>query len=207
MIWNVPNTLTWIRIAAIPLIVLLFLMPYPWADPAAGLLFTAAGITDSLDGYLARRLGRPLVPVSGRALPRGRGVDRERVHAAGELARERLVDHAMAFDPALSAEGLRHNIKTVMRLPARAVTRMAGVLMGFVHHPQGFGRKSGGQLLGDDIGYAHRVRHGSRLAHIPAKWKPVRRKGYAQNERRPPGSMADRRNAGLRRNEFVKLAW
>jgi CDP-diacylglycerol---glycerol-3-phosphate 3-phosphatidyltransferase len=59
MIWNVPNTLTWIRIAAIPLIVLLFFMPYPWADPASGLLFAAAGITDSLDGYLARRLGQP----------------------------------------------------------------------------------------------------------------------------------------------------
>lgn len=58
MLWNVPNTLTWIRIAAIPLIVLLFFMPYPWADPAAGLLFAAAGITDSLDGYLARRLGQ-----------------------------------------------------------------------------------------------------------------------------------------------------
>src|ERR1700742_201853 len=57
MLWNVPNTLTWIRIAAIPLIVGLFYMPYPWADPAAGLLFAAAGITDSLDGYLARRLG------------------------------------------------------------------------------------------------------------------------------------------------------
>ena len=53
-----PNTLTWMRIAAIPLIVLLFYMPYPWADPAAGLLFAAAGITDSLDGYLARRLGQ-----------------------------------------------------------------------------------------------------------------------------------------------------
>jgi CDP-diacylglycerol--glycerol-3-phosphate 3-phosphatidyltransferase len=58
MPWNVPNTLTWLRIAAIPLIVLLFYMPYPWADPAAGLLFAAAGITDSLDGYFARRLGQ-----------------------------------------------------------------------------------------------------------------------------------------------------
>ena len=56
MMWNLPNTLTWARIFAIPLIVLLFYMPYPWADPAAGLLFAAAGITDSLDGYLARRL-------------------------------------------------------------------------------------------------------------------------------------------------------
>jgi CDP-diacylglycerol--glycerol-3-phosphate 3-phosphatidyltransferase len=58
MLWNVPNTLTWLRIAAIPLIILLFYMPYPWSDPAAGLLFAAAGITDSLDGYFARRLGQ-----------------------------------------------------------------------------------------------------------------------------------------------------
>ena len=58
MVWNIPNTLTWLRIAAIPLIVLLFLMPYHWSDPAAGLLFAAAGVTDSLDGYLARRLGQ-----------------------------------------------------------------------------------------------------------------------------------------------------
>jgi len=56
MPWNVPNTLTWLRIAAIPLIVLLFYMPYPWSDPAAALLFAAAGVTDSLDGYFARRL-------------------------------------------------------------------------------------------------------------------------------------------------------
>ena len=58
MPWNLPNTLTWTRIAAIPAIVILFYMPYPWADPAAGLLFAAAGVTDSLDGYLARRLGQ-----------------------------------------------------------------------------------------------------------------------------------------------------
>jgi CDP-diacylglycerol--glycerol-3-phosphate 3-phosphatidyltransferase/cardiolipin synthase len=56
--WNWPNTLTWLRICAIPLIVLLFYVPYTWGDPAAGLLFAAAGITDSLDGYLARRLGQ-----------------------------------------------------------------------------------------------------------------------------------------------------
>ncbi len=58
MSWNLPNTLTWLRIAAIPLIVLLFFMPYHWSDPAAGLLFAAAGVTDSLDGYFARRLGQ-----------------------------------------------------------------------------------------------------------------------------------------------------
>ena len=55
---NVPNTLTWIRIISIPLIVVVFYLPVPWARPAAGLLFGLAGITDLLDGYLARRLGQ-----------------------------------------------------------------------------------------------------------------------------------------------------
>jgi phosphatidylglycerophosphate synthase len=58
MIWNLPNTLTWLRIFAIPLVVVLFYLPYQWADPAAGLLFAIAGITDSLDGYFARRMGQ-----------------------------------------------------------------------------------------------------------------------------------------------------
>ena len=55
---NWPNTLTWIRIVSIPLIVVVFYLPVPWARPAVGLLFALAGITDYLDGYLARRLGQ-----------------------------------------------------------------------------------------------------------------------------------------------------
>jgi CDP-diacylglycerol--glycerol-3-phosphate 3-phosphatidyltransferase len=57
--WNVPNTLTWLRILMIPAILALFyLLPYPWADPAACAAFALAGITDSLDGYYARKLGQ-----------------------------------------------------------------------------------------------------------------------------------------------------
>jgi CDP-diacylglycerol--glycerol-3-phosphate 3-phosphatidyltransferase len=58
MRFNLPNTLTWFRIVAIPLVVVVFYWPEPWARPAAGLLFAFAGITDYLDGYLARRLGQ-----------------------------------------------------------------------------------------------------------------------------------------------------
>ena len=62
MIWNLPNVLTWLRILAIPLIVVLFLVgarhPGSLAYPVAGLLFALAALTDSLDGYLARRLGQ-----------------------------------------------------------------------------------------------------------------------------------------------------
>src|ERR1700737_4892840 len=57
--WNVPNTLTWLRILMIPgIIILFYLLPYPWADPSACAAFALAGITDSLDGYYARKLGQ-----------------------------------------------------------------------------------------------------------------------------------------------------
>jgi CDP-diacylglycerol--glycerol-3-phosphate 3-phosphatidyltransferase len=57
MAWNLPNILTWLRIVAVPLVVLLFYLPHKWADAFAAILFAAASITDSLDGYLARRMG------------------------------------------------------------------------------------------------------------------------------------------------------
>src|SRR3954466_475144 len=74
MVWNLPNTLTWLRIFAIPLVIVFFYLPFGWADPAAGLLFAVAGITDSLDGYLARkmnqtsRLGAFLDPVADKLI-------------------------------------------------------------------------------------------------------------------------------------------
>ncbi len=57
-VWNVPNTLTWLRILMIPAVLVLFYLPFWWAQPAAGLGFGLAGITDSLDGYYARKLGQ-----------------------------------------------------------------------------------------------------------------------------------------------------
>src|ERR1700761_2136247 len=56
--WTVPNILTWIRIAAIPLVIVTFYLPYHWRNAASCVVFAAAGITDTLDGYLARKLGQ-----------------------------------------------------------------------------------------------------------------------------------------------------
>ena len=55
--YTIPNLLTALRIALIPGIIVLFYLPQPWSDMACGLLFALAGITDSFDGYLARKLG------------------------------------------------------------------------------------------------------------------------------------------------------
>ena len=56
--WNLPNTLTWLRILMIPAILILFYLPYWWKNPAACAAFALAGITDSLDGYYARKWGQ-----------------------------------------------------------------------------------------------------------------------------------------------------
>src|ERR687896_792238 len=46
------------RILMIPLVVILFYTPAAWSDPAAAIVFILAAVTDSLDGYLARKLGQ-----------------------------------------------------------------------------------------------------------------------------------------------------
>ncbi|MBL7249905.1 CDP-diacylglycerol--glycerol-3-phosphate 3-phosphatidyltransferase [Alloalcanivorax sp. C16-2] len=57
-ILNLPNILTLIRVAAIPVLVAVFYLPFGWSDMLAAGLFLAAGLTDWLDGYLARKLGQ-----------------------------------------------------------------------------------------------------------------------------------------------------
>jgi len=54
---NLPNILTLSRIVVIPLIVGLFYVPGDAARWLAFALFTAAAVTDFIDGWLARRMG------------------------------------------------------------------------------------------------------------------------------------------------------
>lgn len=58
MTLNLPNALTLLRIVMIPVLGLAFLLPHPWSNWLAVAIFALAGITDWLDGYLARRLGQ-----------------------------------------------------------------------------------------------------------------------------------------------------
>ncbi|NLT20358.1 MAG: CDP-diacylglycerol--glycerol-3-phosphate 3-phosphatidyltransferase [Syntrophomonadaceae bacterium] len=53
---NIANSLTILRIFLIPLFVFVLLIRIPYGDYLAALVFIAAALTDSLDGYLARKL-------------------------------------------------------------------------------------------------------------------------------------------------------
>jgi CDP-diacylglycerol--glycerol-3-phosphate 3-phosphatidyltransferase/cardiolipin synthase len=50
-----PTLLTLVRIALIPVFVLVFYLPWELARATAALIFAIAAVTDWLDGYLARR--------------------------------------------------------------------------------------------------------------------------------------------------------
>ncbi|MDJ0817654.1 MAG: CDP-diacylglycerol--glycerol-3-phosphate 3-phosphatidyltransferase [Desulfobacterales bacterium] len=69
-----PNTLTLFRIIAVPVIVILMLFPNRFCTFAAAILFSAAAITDYLDGYIARtrglvsNLGKVMDPVADKLL-------------------------------------------------------------------------------------------------------------------------------------------
>jgi cardiolipin synthase len=74
MLTDLPNVLTLSRIAAIPLMVALVAIRTPLGDLGACVVFSAAGITDYLDGMVARArrqhsdLGRMLDPIADKLL-------------------------------------------------------------------------------------------------------------------------------------------
>ena len=71
---NLPNILTLLRIALIPVIVGLMFIPEFWAGWSALLLYTVACVTDWYDGYYARKynissaFGRFLDPIADKLL-------------------------------------------------------------------------------------------------------------------------------------------
>ncbi|HCF49216.1 MAG TPA: CDP-diacylglycerol--glycerol-3-phosphate 3-phosphatidyltransferase [Syntrophomonas sp.] len=53
---NIPNSLTLLRIILIPLFVIIISVKVPNGDYIAAAIFIVAALTDSLDGYLARKM-------------------------------------------------------------------------------------------------------------------------------------------------------
>ncbi|HET6603913.1 MAG TPA: CDP-diacylglycerol--glycerol-3-phosphate 3-phosphatidyltransferase [Xanthomonadaceae bacterium] len=54
---TIPTLLTLFRIVLIPVLVIVFYLPYQWTNFAAALVFALGAVTDWLDGWIARRYG------------------------------------------------------------------------------------------------------------------------------------------------------
>ena len=54
---TVPTMLTLLRIALIPVLAVVFYLPYGWSNFATAAIFGLASLTDWLDGWIARRYG------------------------------------------------------------------------------------------------------------------------------------------------------
>lgn len=52
---TVPTMITLMRIVLIPVLVLVFYLPFKWTNFAAAFVFALASLTDWLDGWIARR--------------------------------------------------------------------------------------------------------------------------------------------------------
>jgi CDP-diacylglycerol--glycerol-3-phosphate 3-phosphatidyltransferase len=55
---SLPNILTILRLALIPVLVVVFYIPFQWSHYLATAIFVIASVTDWLDGYLARKWGQ-----------------------------------------------------------------------------------------------------------------------------------------------------
>lgn len=55
---NLPTNLTLLRILLIPVLVIVFYLPYTWSHIICALIFSVAAVTDWLDGYLARKMSQ-----------------------------------------------------------------------------------------------------------------------------------------------------
>ena len=54
--YNIPNCLTLLRIALIPLLAVVFYLPWVYSNVVCTFIFFLAGVSDWLDGYLARKM-------------------------------------------------------------------------------------------------------------------------------------------------------
>ena len=52
---NLANQITILRVILIPVFIVVFYLPYGWSYPVSAAIFAFAGITDWLDGYIARK--------------------------------------------------------------------------------------------------------------------------------------------------------
>lgn len=71
---NLPNKLTVLRMILVPVLIVLFFVPFPWHALAAAAVYVVACFTDFLDGHIARKynlvtnFGKFLDPIADKTI-------------------------------------------------------------------------------------------------------------------------------------------
>ena len=149
MIFNLPNSLTWLRIWLIPLFVAVYYLPDGWLPAhllniiATG-LFALAAVTDWLDGYLARRLnqtsafGAFLDPVADKLMVAAALIVLVDLDRAGIAASLIIIGREIAISALrewMAREGNSKSVAVSFVGKLKTTAQMAAILLLLFHDP------------------------------------------------------------------------
>jgi len=151
MRWNLPNTLTWLRMLAIPLLVAVYLVPGDWLTAQSRnllgtILFVAAAVTDWVDGWLARKLGQEsafgafLDPVADKLLVCAALVLLLEMNRVGALVAVIIIGREITISALrewMASAGARASVAVHSLGKLKTVAQLVAIPMLLYHHPLG----------------------------------------------------------------------
>ena len=151
MPFNLPNSLTWLRILLIPLFVAVFYLPDGWvpahaANLVAAFLFALAALTDWLDGWLARRMnqmsafGAFLDPVADKLMVAAALIVLVDLHRASVSAALIIIGREIAISALrewMAKAGRAGNVAVSFIGKLKTTAQMLAILLLLYHDPIG----------------------------------------------------------------------
>ncbi len=148
MLWNIPNILTVLRIALIPVFVVVFYLPHgkileggfpaQWVNTTATLVFALAAVTDWLDGYLARKyhqtsnFGAFLDPVADKLMVAAALIVLVEFNRVGAVVATIIIGREIVISALrewMASIGKRSNVAVAMIGKIKTVAQMIAILL------------------------------------------------------------------------------
>jgi cardiolipin synthase len=186
MNWNIPNSLTWLRILLIPVFVGIFYMPAEYIDPhwvnfTATLIFALAAITDWFDGYLARALdqtsafGAFLDPVADKLMVAAALIVLVELERTGAIVALIIIGREIAISALrewMASIGERNSVAVASLGKIKTAAQMAAILLLLYYDPiDSIEIKFFGELL---IAVAAFLTLLSMVYYLRAAWPQIR---------------------------------
>jgi CDP-diacylglycerol--glycerol-3-phosphate 3-phosphatidyltransferase/cardiolipin synthase len=192
MHFNLPNALTWLRILLIPLFVGVFYLPPGWVPPhsvnlIATLIFALAGITDWLDGWLARRLnqtsafGAFLDPVADKLMVAAALIVLVDLERAGVTVSLIIIGREIAISALrewMAKEGQAKSVAVSFIGKVKTTAQIAALLLLLYHDPL-FGWAGTAPLGGWLLNLAALLTLWSMLHYLHMAWRAMKDKAVA----------------------------